>query len=456
MVDYKKEYRFPEGFCWGTATASYQIEGAVEEDGRGESIWDRFCQMPGNVLYSDTGAEADDHYHKWREDLELIKKMGLTAYRFSIAWPRIQPDGRGKANEKGLQFYENIIDSLLEAGIEPFVTIFHWDLPQKLQDMGGWANPEIVNYYEEYCRILLDRFGGKVKHWITMNEAYCISFLGYFEGSHAPGIRDLGTALSASYHVLLAHGRAVRLFRQMGLEGEIGITHVAQPMEPFDPSSEKDSLAASYYDGFTNRWFYDPVLKGNFPEDMIQLFKNRGITLPEFRKDDLDLMSQKIDFVGINYYCKRYICFHEKSWPFYGDEPYTGMAVTARDWKITPEGLTEFLIRLKDEYGVEKVYITENGAAYNDNLTMEGPVEDNQRIDYLKRHIIAAHNAIESGVNLSGYFIWTLIDDFEWEFGRASRFGLVYNDYSTQSRTVKKSGWWYSRVIADNGLCSEE
>ena len=286
-----KEYRFPEGFYWGTATASYQIEGAVNEDGRGESIWDRFGQMPGHVLYGDTGAVADDHYHKWREDLELMKKMGLKAYRFSIAWPRIQPAGYGEVNEKGLCFYEELIDELLAAGIEPFVTIFHWDLPQKLQDMGGWANPQIVDYYEEYCRILFERFGKKVKHWITMNEAYCISFLGYFEGSHAPGIKDLGTALSASYHVLLSHGRAVRLFRSMRLEGEIGITHVAQPMEPFDESSEMDRLAASYFDGYTNRWFYDPIFKGSFPQDMVELFEKRGITVPEIKEEDMALMN---------------------------------------------------------------------------------------------------------------------------------------------------------------------
>ena len=450
-----KEYRFPEGFYWGTATASYQIEGAVNEDGRGESIWDRFGQMPGHVLYGDTGAVADDHYHKWREDLELMKKMGLKAYRFSIAWPRIQPAGYGEVNEKGLCFYEELIDELLAAGIEPFVTIFHWDLPQKLQDMGGWANPQIVDYYEEYCRILFERFGKKVKHWITMNEAYCISFLGYFEGSHAPGIKDLGTALSASYHVLLSHGRAVRLFRSMRLEGEIGITHVALPMEPFDESSEMDRLAASYFDGYTNRWFYDPIFKGSFPQDMVELFEKRGITVPEIKEEDMALMNQKVDFIGINYYCKRYIRYNENSWPFYGDEPYTGMPVTARDWKITPEGLTEFLMLLKEGYGAEKVYITENGVAYNDNMTLAGTIEDEQRIDYLKRHLMAAYDAIEAGVPLCGYFIWTLIDDFEWEFGRASRFGLIYNDYSTQSRTVKKSGWWYRDVIEANGFASE-
>ena len=288
-----------------------------------------------------------------------------------------------------------------------------------------------------------------------MNEAYCISFLGYFEGSHAPGIKDLGTALSASYHVLLSHGRAVRLFRSMRLEGEIGITHVAQPMEPFDESSEMDRLAASYFDGYTNRWFYDPIFKGSFPQDMVELFEKRGITVPEIKEEDMALMNQKVDFIGINYYCKRYIRYNENSWPFYGDEPYTGMPVTARDWKITPEGLTEFLMLLKEGYGAEKVYITENGVAYNDNMTLAGTIEDEQRIDYLKRHLMAAYDAIEAGVPLCGYFIWTLIDDFEWEFGRASRFGLIYNDYSTQSRTVKKSGWWYRDVIEANGFASE-
>jgi beta-glucosidase len=442
---------FPEGFQWGTATAAYQIEGAVKQGGRGESIWDRFCQMPGNILHNDTGNVACDHYHLYKEDVALMKSLGHNAYRFSIAWSRIMPTGRGEVNKEGIAFYSGLIDELLAAGIEPYVTIYHWDLPQALQDIGGWLNADIVNYFEDYCKVVFDSFGGRVRNWITLNEPFCIANLGYLTGEHAPGYHDLASSLRASYYLALSHGHAVLLFRKMKLPGEIGITLNMGPSYPLS-DSEQDKLASRYMDGFCNRWFLDPIFKGTFPADMIELYKSRGITLPDFKKEELAICSQKNDFLGINYYSSSVVRYNKDKGPFNTETVRTELPHTDREWTIDPQAFTDILVRLNKEYDVPKFYITENGASYNDIVDMDGKIEDNNRIDYLRRHFIAAHNAIKAGVDIRGYFIWSLYDNFEWAYGRYSRFGIVYNDFDTQKRTVKKSGYWFKDVIHANAV----
>ena len=443
---------FPENFKWGTATASYQIEGGAKQDGRGESIWDRFCEMRGNVLNGDTGETAADHYNRYKEDVALMKELGYKAYRFSISWSRVLPAGHGEISEKGLDFYSNLVDELLANGIEPFATIYHWDLPQAIQDAGGWQNEATIEYFVEYCRILYRKLGGRVKNWITLNEPYCTAMLGNFTGDHAPGIRDLGTALRVSYNVLRAHGAAVRLFREMKMEGEIGITINVTPTVPAS-GREQDKTAARLQDGFDNRWFLDPVLKGTFPADMIELFKNRGITLPDFK--EAASICEKLDFLGINFYFSNTMRHNENAWPLCAEAANDGGAYasyTDRNWPIDPNALRDILIRIHKEYDAPKIYITENGASYNDIVNVNGEIKDYSRIDYLHRHFEAIHSAIGSGADIRGYFLWSFLDNFEWAFGYSSRFGIVFIDFETQKRTPKQSAYWHRDVIKNNGI----
>ena len=443
---------FPKGFRWGSATAAYQIEGAAREDGRGESIWDRYCQMPGNIVKGDEGSVACDHYHRYREDVALMKELGHNSYRFSVSWPRIFPSGRGSMNQKGLDFYSRLVDELRAAGIEPFVTLYHWDLPQELQDLGGWTNREVAQLFADYASVVYRRLGDRVDKWITLNEPFNSSFISYFVGRQAPGYRDMSSAIAASYNLLLGHGLAVDALRASGKNGEIGITLNLMPRHPVS-DSEADKLAVQYDDGYANRWFLDPIFRGSFPADMIDLYETRGLTLPKIAPGDLKQMSRPIDFIGLNYYFVVYVQANPKSWPF-GAEVVVPKEVptTDRNWAIVPEGLTEMLLRLKNEYGCAQIYITENGAAYNDVMSMDGTVEDYGRVDYIRRHLVAAHSAISQGVNLKGYFVWSMYDNFEWSFGRYSRFGIVYNDFSTQKRTVKRSGSWLKEVIERNSF----
>lgn len=444
--------QFPQGFVWGSATASYQIEGAAHEDGRGESIWDRYCAVPGNVLGGDTGDVACDHYHRYKEDVALMKRMGLQAYRFSVAWPRVLPNGRGEVNQKGLQFYSDLVDELLAAGIEPYVTLYHWDLPQALQDIGGWANPDMPQYFLDYSKVLFDKLGDRVTHWITLNEPYCAAFLGNSEGRQAPGLRDFSTAVRVAYHMYLGHGLVVRHFRESGRAGQIGITLNLMGRLPYSDSAA-DKAAAHRADGYLNRWFADPILKGSYPADMVALYREKGVVLPDFRPEDLALMSQKLDFVGLNYYNDFYVKADETKWPLgFAIENPKNLPVTDRDWPVTEQGFTAMLLRMKNEYGVENIYVTENGASYHDVVTLDGTVDDGPRRDYLRRHILAMHDAIQAGAPVKGYFLWSLYDNFEWGFGYSSRFGIVFVDFATQQRTVKESGHWYSRVIAANAV----
>lgn len=440
---------FPSAFKWGSATASYQIEGAVHQDGRGETIWDRFCQMPGNILHNDNGDEANDHYNRYRQDVALMKELGHNAYRFSVCWSRVLPSGRGEVNQEGLQFYSNLVDELLAAGIEPFLTIYHWDLPQALQDIGGWQNDDMVGYFVNYCQILFEKLGGRVKNWITLNEPYCTAIAGNYSGEHAPGLRDLGTAIRISYNILRAHGAAVRKFREMKVPGEIGITLNMTPVCPASESPE-DERAARYQDGFNNRWFLDPVFKGTFPRDMIELYKSKGITLPDF-KDEASIC-ETLDFVGINYYFTTTVRYNQHSWPLCAEEVFSKKPYTDRKWPIDPEGFTGILMRINEEYHPGKFFITENGACYNDILEDSGNIRDYNRIEYLRKHIIAVRDAMDRGVDIRGYFVWTFADNFEWAFGRYSPFGIVHEDFSTHKRTPKQSALWLRDLIEKNAI----
>ena len=444
--------RFPDGFAWGTATASYQIEGAHDADGKGESIWDRFSHTPGKVANGDTGDVACDHYHRYREDVGLMSELGLKAYRFSISWPRVYPTGRGQLNNAGLAFYDRLVDSLLAAGLQPFVTLYHWDLPQALQDEGGWPSRRTAYDFRDYAAVVGKRLGDRVKHWITLNEPWVIAYLGYLFGVHAPGIQDLRQAVQASHNLLLSHGLAVRALRDVaGAGAQVGITLNLSPTHAASDGDE-DRAAASRHDGFLNRWFLDPVFLGRYPDDMLALC---GDSAPQTEPGDLQAIQEDVNFLGVNYYSRSVIraapgvgLLEAEAAPPRGP----GHEYTDMDWEVYPEGLYELLTRLKADYPVKTLYVTENGAAYRDVVGSDGQVDDPERLSYLRRHLAQAHRAIQDGVPLAGYFAWSLMDNFEWAFGYTKRFGIVYVDYPTQRRTVKSSGKWYRQVIADNGV----
>lgn len=444
--------KFPKDFIWGCATASYQIEGGVNEDGRGESIWDRYCAVPGNVAGGDTGEVACDHYHRYKEDVALMKKMGMQAYRFSLSWSRILPKGYGEVNEKGIQFYSDLIDELLAAGIEPYITLYHWDLPQALQDLGGWTNRAMADYFLEFAKVCIHRFGSRVKFWMTLNEPYCAAFLGYSEGRQAPGIRDFSAAVLAAYHMYVGHGLVVSYYRQCGQQGEIGIALNLMGRLPYS-DSPADVAAADRADGYLNRWFADPIMWGTYPEDMIRLYRSKGVVLPDFKEEEIKLMSQPLDFIGLNYYNDFCVKHDDTAWPLnFVIENRPHSVVNDRNWPVTEHGFQAMLVRMKQEYGIDKIIITENGTSFHDVVNVDHEVKDYARLDYLQRHIKVMHGAIEHGVNVAAYFAWSFCDNFEWSFGYNSRFGLVYINFETQERIVKDSGYWYADVIRHNGI----
>ncbi|MDT8716182.1 beta-glucosidase [Clostridium sp. 19966] len=443
------EFKFPKDFVWGTATASYQIEGAVKEDGRGESIWDRFSHIPGNVLNGDTGDIACDHYHRFEEDIDLMKSLGMKSYRFSIAWPRIFPNGFGKPNPKGIAFYKKIVALLIERGIKPAITLYHWDLPQKLQDIGGWTNPQVGDYFVEYCKYIFTELGDKVSTWITMNEPWVFTILSYERGEHAPGYKDTKAALTAAHNALVAHGKVVKAFREMSCRGEIGIVLNMGYKYPYNASEEALKAAETAHE-LENSWFSEPIFKGEYPKAPMAKYKELDL-FPDIDVEELKIASEPIDFLGINYYSSAYIAKNNED-PYgicYKDgvQPKTEMG-----WMIIPEGLTDLLVKLSNDYNHVKIYITENGAAFNDIVSLDGTVKDTNRIDYLQRHFMAMHEAINKGVNLAGYYLWSFMDNFEWAFGYEKRFGIVHVDYATQKRTPKDSAKWYSEVIRNNGF----
>lgn len=445
----KKTYQFPEGFVWGAATASYQIEGAWNEADKGESIWDRFSHTPGKIDHGDTGDIACDHYHRWAEDLVLMKKMGLKAYRFSVSWPRVLPKGHGKVNQTGLDFYNKLVDRLLESNIEPYLTLYHWDLPQSLQEEGGWPARNIVDAFVEYADVLSRALGDRVKNWITFNEPWVSAFVGYRDGRHAPGHTDLREALAASHHLLLAHGRTVPVIRRNCPDANLGITLNLTPQVPASPSLP-DRVAATWVDGYINRWFLDPLVGRGYPQDMVTAFGN---DMDFIQPLDLDVVSVPMDFLGVNYYTRNIVRSDKLSESENAPRKMIrGNEITEMDWEVYPEGIYNILGRLHFDYAFPAIYITENGAAFQDQIDAEGRVDDPARLSYIKRHLEQVHRAIAIGVPVRGYFAWSLMDNFEWAYGYAKRFGLIYVDFETRQRILKSSGKWYRQAIKRNSI----
>jgi beta-glucosidase len=439
---------FPSGFLWGAATAAYQIEGATREGGRGESIWDRFARTPGKVARGETGDVACDHYHRWREDVALMKSLGLRAYRFSIAWPRVVPSGRGPINQAGLDFYRRLVDELLENDIVPCATLYHWDLPQKLQDDGGWIRRDTAERFADYAAICLGALGDRVPLWITHNEPWCAAFLGHFRGVHAPGITDLGAALAAAHHILLSHGRAVTACRSLAPGARIGITLSLFPTYPLHEEEAADREAAVLSDGYTNRWFLDPVLRGAYPADTLAHLERLAGPIRANRDGDLVAIANPIDFLGVNYYHRRLIQAGgpDLGWTVHDRAP--GVPTTDLGWEIVPRCFVDLLTRLQRDHDVP-LLVTENGAVFDDRIGADGEVHDPARVDFLREHFRAALTAVERGVKLEGYFVWSLLDNFEWAFGYDKRFGIVYVDYPTQRRIPKSSARFLTRVIRE-------
>ncbi len=439
--------RFPEHFTWGTATAAFQIEGATREDGRGESIWDRFASRPGTILTGEGGEPACDSYHRYPQDIAVMQKLGVNAYRFSVAWPRVIPDGAGRVNPPGLDYYERVVDALLGARITPFLTLYHWDLPQALQDRGGWANRDTIEAYLRYADLVVRRLGDRVKHWMTHNEPWCISILSHHLGVHAPGLRDLRTALQVAHNVLVSHGRAVPVIRN-GCEGaHVGIVLNFEPEYPAT-DSEADEMATRLAHERFNLWFLDPLAGRGYPRKAWQEY---GVDVPEIRADELQDIATPVDFLGVNYYSRGIV--HDPA----GGEGHriinrrNPVNMMARGWEVCPRALRELLTWLHRDYRFPELIVTENGATYDDAV-WQGRIHDLARLDYIRRHLAELPPIIEAGVPLTGYFCWSLMDNFEWAAGTRDRFGLAYTDFGTQERIMKDSGSWFSRVTRANAI----
>jgi beta-glucosidase len=452
--------QFPAGFVWGVATSAYQIEGAVSEDGRGESIWDRFAATPGKIADGASGAVACDHYHRYREDIGLIGELGVRAYRFSIAWPRVLPRGRGPINDAGLDFYERLVDGLLAAGIEPTATLYHWDLPQALEDEGGWLARPTAEAFVRYAEVVTRRLGDRVKRWITHNEPWCAAVLGYGEGAHAPGRCDAAAALTAAHHLLLSHGWAVSAIRHHSAGAQVGITLNLTHVMPASPSAA-DAAEARRIDGGINRWYLDPLYGRGYPADMLVHHAGKGALpsaagpLPCERPGDLLAIATPCDFLGINYYTRAVARSSEL--PEARNDARTVFVSAPSEhtdigWEVYPDGLKELLVRVHREYAPARLYVTENGAAYSTPPDVSGRVADDARERYLKAHFLAAHRAIAAGVPLEGYFVWSLMDNFEWAYGYAQRFGIVWVDYPSQRRILKDSARFVRAVARANGF----
>jgi beta-glucosidase len=439
---------------WGTATSSYQIEGAVGEDGRTPSIWDTFCATPGTVAGGETGEIACDHYHRMPEDVALMAELGMDVYRFSLAWPRVQPDGTGKGNPAGIAFYDRLVDELLAKDILPWVTLYHWDLPQALEDAGGWPARDTAYRFAEYAAIAYDRLGDRVTEWTTLNEPWCSAMLGYVSGRHAPGRRDARAGFAAVHHLLLGHGLASQVIRENargngGKDPQVGITLNLAPKIPASESPE-DVAAARWEDGLSNRLYLDPLLRAEYPADIAAKLEELGCPLP-VRDGDLAIIAQPVDVLGVNYYSSSVVAAApagQNGWPA-STAVARDVERTAMDWEVTPEALTDLLLRLEREYPGPAWYITENGAAYADEPDADGYVDDADRERYLRTHIDAALEARARGVNLRGYFAWSLFDNFEWSYGYDRRFGIVRVDYDTQKRTPKRSARYYADRIQE-------
>ncbi len=436
--------RFPKDFLWGAATAAYQIEGSPLADGAGMSIWHRFSHTPGTILNGDTGDVACDHYRRWRDDIEWMRRLGLNAYRFSIAWARVLPEGRGRVNPKGLDFYQRLVDALLQNGITPMATLYHWDLPAALQDEGGWANRECASWFAEYAELMFRTLGDRVKLWATINEPWVVMALGYLMGHHAPGMRDIGAASRAGHHMLLGHALAVQALRALDIpDAHIGIVTNLGPQQPASDNPQDQAVALLWHQ-FINQYFLDPIFVGEYPQTVLSFV---GEFAPPVRSGDMEVIQTPIDFIGVNYYTRNVLAYDADS-PF-GSRPVPQQALhTEMGWEVYPQGLYEILKWLHETYGAVPLYITENGAAFADTLNENGEVDDPLREEYIRAHLEQAYRALEEGVPLKGYFYWSLMDNFEWAFGYSRRFGLLYVDFETQRRIPKRSAHWYAQFIA--------
>ena len=432
---------FPSDFIWGAATASYQIEGAAHEDGRGESVWDRFCATPGKVRNGDTGEVACDFYHRYRDDVALMRELGLDAFRFSIAWPRVLPEGRGRVNDAGLDFYDRLVDELLANEIEPFVTLFHWDTPQALEDEGGWPARSTAEAFVEYAEVVAARLGDRVRHWITHNEPWVYAWIGHSWGQHAPGRTSESDAVAAAHHLLLSHGWAAEAIRRVARDSQVGITLNLAHSYPASDTPE-DEAAAWHVDGEGNRWFLDPLFRGSYPADLLE---RNELVAPFVKNGDLDAIAAPLDFLGVNNYF-RFIVSDGADGPRMvrnSENEHTDMG-----WEVYPDGLYKLLVRVARDYEPSAIYITENGAAFGDVRVHNGRVHDPERTAYIQSHIAAVGRAVTDGSPIKGYFVWSLLDNFEWAFGYSKRFGIVYVDYPTLERVPKDSFYWYRDFIA--------
>jgi beta-glucosidase len=440
--------RFPEGFLWGAAISAYQVEGSPLADGAGPSIWHRFSHTPGLVRDGDTGDVACDFYRLYRDDVARMRELGLTAFRFSVSWSRVLPEGRGQINAKGLDFYAKVVDSLLEKGIRPLITLFHWDLPAALEDRGGWLNPDIANWFADYARVLFRALDDRVELWTTLNEPWVVADGGYLKGVLAPGHRDLFEAPIATHNLLRAHAEGVRAYRAEGRH-EIGLV---VNLEPKFPASQRpsDLSAAAQADAYMNRQYLDPVFLGRYPRELAEIF---GEAWPDFPQAEVESIREKIDFLGINYYTRTVNREDPRAVPVRARPVrQRGRTYTETGWEVYPDGLTDVLLRVRESYGELPLYVTENGAAFYDPPTADGDVvEDPLRLEYLKRHLRAVHAAIQRGADVRGYFVWSFLDNFEWSHGYSRRFGVVHVDYQTQVRTPKRSARFYSEVIRTRG-----
>ena len=435
--------RFPTNFVWGAATAAYQIEGAWNEEGKGESIWDRFSHTPGNITNADTGDVACDHYHRYPEDIALMRQLGLKAYRFSVSWPRVLPDGFGRVNPAGLDFYDRLVDALLAANIEPFITLHHWDFPQLLHNKGGWINRDNLPYFADYTALLVKRLGDRVRCWATLNEPGDIAIAGYGSGEHAPGVKNNWKSVRQVIHnLLVAHGLAVQAIRTINPSLEVGIV---LDLWGVDPASDDpaDTAAADLVWNSQRIAFIHPIFRGHYHPSMIDL---AGDDFPGTMAGDMALISQKLDFLGINTYSSTLVGAQGVISPVPGSD-HTDMG-----WEVCAPAFRRLLNRINNDYDLPPIYITENGAAYQDEISVDGKIHDQRRLDYLRQHFTQVRLAMQDGVDVRGYFVWSLLDNFEWGHGYTKRFGLIRVDYDTLKRTIKDSGEWYSRVISSNSV----
>jgi beta-glucosidase len=433
IADPNQNFTFPADFVWGVATSAFQIEGAAREDGKGPSIWDEFCRVPNAIADHSNGDVACDHYHRWASDLDLVASLGVDAYRFSVSWPRVQPDGAGSWNEKGLAFYERLVDGLLARGIKPYLTLNHWDLPAALQPQNGWANRDTVHRFVDYACEIAKRMGDRVTAITTHNEPWVMAAMGHETGEFAPGIKNRAVAMQVSHHLLLSHGLALQALRAQGCRSKLGIVLNQSPVVPATDTPE-DHAFARLKDGKLVRWYMDPLFNKGYPADIIAYL---GEDAPKIAAGDLRDIATPMDFLGVNYYSRK-VASASGQWNVHvGGLPYTDMG-----WEIYPEGLTELLLRLHRDYTLPPIYLTENGAAFRDEMT-HGKIHDFPRIDFIKRHLAAVGAAMQQGVNVQGYMVWSLLDNFEWASGYEKRFGIIHVDYATQQRTLKDSALWY-------------